>query len=267
MRKLNSPAGSAQRTFRNIGDAKHKSQRSALKSLRRRVYKAYRDYPVYLNSISPITLSTQQAQALRSCYNSRTKTLTDLRQDILNLAGSSCPYCGVDRPTTVDHFAPKEDYPEFSVFPLNLVGCCDLCNIAKGTDFLANGRRLFLHGYLDQLPANTNCLRTKIHWQNGHPKFTFFLAFTPAIQLSLFVTLAEHVHRLGLLESYSKVAHEEFNDQSDWIVNTDTRATLRLRILRNIAKKRVLDGPLSWRVALWEAVHGDNATIDYLRNL
>lgn len=64
-----------------------------------------------------------------------------------------CPICGSPSIGTLDHYLPKEDFPEFSILPSNLLPACSLCNSgAKGRTFKggAAGER-FLHPYYDKL--------------------------------------------------------------------------------------------------------------------
>lgn len=43
-----------------------------------------------------------------------------------------CPACGEDgTPNTLDHYLPKEAYPEFSITPINLSPMCDICQGKK----------------------------------------------------------------------------------------------------------------------------------------
>ncbi len=62
-----------------------------------------------------------------------------------------CPACGEDgTPNTLDHYLPKEKYPEFAVTPANLFPMCDICQGAKGAKVLSqNQERLFVHPYFD----------------------------------------------------------------------------------------------------------------------
>jgi hypothetical protein len=62
-----------------------------------------------------------------------------------------CPACGEDgTPNTLDHFLPKEHYPEFAITTANLFPMCDICQGKKGTDTLSDaGERLFVHPYFD----------------------------------------------------------------------------------------------------------------------
>ncbi len=89
-------------------------------------------------------------------YVSETKSMRALRADLLNPDlddFAQCPYCGINEPKTLDHYIPKESHPEFSLLPLNLIPICNQCNSTyKGTKFLAAGKRIFLHSYLDAFP-------------------------------------------------------------------------------------------------------------------
>jgi 5-methylcytosine-specific restriction endonuclease McrA len=62
-----------------------------------------------------------------------------------------CPACGEDgTPNTLDHYLPKEKYPEFAVSPANLFPMCDICQGAKGAKLLSSdNERLFVHPYFD----------------------------------------------------------------------------------------------------------------------
>ena len=183
---------------------------------------------------------------------------------IRDVAGSVCPYCGINRPGTIDHFAPKERFPEFSVYPINLIQCCGECNTRKDEDLAENGNRLFLHAYLDTIPPQSKCLRAVIDWAGGSATFTFFLAWDPNVPLDTFCVIAEHVARLHLLEIYSEIAGEEFNQGVDWIHENDSPADIVNRVTHNLSQKRLKEGPLSWRAAVWEAVLASPESLDYL---
>lgn len=65
----------------------------------------------------------------------------------------SCPMCGSSVTGSVDHYLPKEDFPEFSVMAANLVPACSHCNSGvKGRTFRgATPNERFLHPYFDAL--------------------------------------------------------------------------------------------------------------------
>lgn len=64
-----------------------------------------------------------------------------------------CPYCMISEPMTLDHYLSKSTFPEFTLFPPNLVPCCSGCNSKKSAGFLdQNGKRKYLHIYYDKKP-------------------------------------------------------------------------------------------------------------------
>lgn len=77
--------------------------------------------------------------------------LVSLRSRELQL----CPACGEDgTPNTLDHYLPKESYPEFSITARNLFPMCDICQGKKSTATVNSANeRMFLHPYFDQFVA------------------------------------------------------------------------------------------------------------------
>lgn len=266
MRHLLQPKGKQIDIYDSIVKAKHKKRRVTLAGVRDAIEKAYLTYkPTRLCSLRAISLDDDQRQALLHCYTSETVPLAKVREELLTIAGSVCPYCGIDRPETLDHFVPKEQFPEFSTYAPNLIACCDICNRAKGVDWATPTKRLFLHAYFDQFPSHTTCLKAKVNWSGKLPSFQFSLDTSCLDPNSeLLEILDEHVRRLGLLDWYGKRAGEEFSDKNDWTLEEMTSDIVRRQIATNIRKKRDAEGPLSWRAALWTAVLQDDAAVNYL---
>lgn len=70
---------------------------------------------------------------------------------LLNCTQDRCPFCGgLGVPANLDHYLPKDSFPQFSVLPVNLVPSCRDCNIGeKGTYFAVNPEEQFLQPYVD----------------------------------------------------------------------------------------------------------------------
>lgn len=61
-----------------------------------------------------------------------------------------CPFCGgIGRALNVDHFLPKANYPQFSIFPGNLVPVCRDCNTGKSNKVFPLKTVQPLHPYYD----------------------------------------------------------------------------------------------------------------------
>ena len=117
-------------------DKEAKSRRSTLAKprLRTRVQERYTEYHSLRESLERRERSENfdddEREALGACYGN-SKALVGLKAAILgaqpSACGVKCPYCCI---TTIgeewDHYLPKKEgaYPEFSVFPGNLIPIC-----------------------------------------------------------------------------------------------------------------------------------------------
>lgn len=251
--------------YERIIASKHEPLRTTLQNLSTDIATSCSAYDsANLTGLTPLVVTNKQRAALLHCYNSETESLAAVRQAILDIAGSTCPYCGIDRPTTLDHYAPKDIFPEFSVFPLNLIPSCFDCNHKKGRQWAPHEPRFFLHAYLDHWPDGIICLQADISWTTRGPLFEFSLV-PPDNNLPLFEILRHHVENLRLLDAYGKSSGEEFTSGIDmWTELNITSNILKRQIERVVHKRRMREGMLSWRAALWEAVFRNDEAIDYL---
>lgn len=64
-----------------------------------------------------------------------------------------CPSCGEPgRPRTLDHYLPKDIFPELSVLLLNLTPMCDWCQGEKLTSYVTeDGQKRYIHPYFDDV--------------------------------------------------------------------------------------------------------------------
>lgn len=71
---------------------------------------------------------------------------------ILTSAKGKCPFCGgIGDPTNLDHFLPKAEYPQFSIYPSNLVPSCRDCNMGeKKVGYAKSAEEQTIHPYLDK---------------------------------------------------------------------------------------------------------------------
>lgn len=85
-----------------------------------------------LPSLTKLFLSTIEKADLLSLYFYKNSVLTKFRRqistDISSTYQATCQYCTVN---SLDHFVPKDLFPEFSVHPSNLIPSCTECNSKK----------------------------------------------------------------------------------------------------------------------------------------
>lgn len=85
-----------------------------------------------------------------------------------------CPFCGNPLiPDTLDHFLPKEHWPEYSIYANNLVPQCRSCAPIKGQKYYCNTSlsALFLHPMYSALLASVR-FKIDVAMMSGTPQFT-----------------------------------------------------------------------------------------------
>lgn len=161
MRNLPEPTVDDKTKLTKIIKGKNHDIRRRLKRIRPEVKRRYDEYQANIAQLELISKSVIRpiyADSLRHCYTTRTKEITLLRDLLLEPDlddFDQCPFCGLGEPTTLDHYLPKEDFPEFSVYTKNLIPVCGVCNSTyKGLKCFHNGERLFIHTYYDIFPQH-----------------------------------------------------------------------------------------------------------------
>lgn len=107
-------------------------------------------------TISRINLNTHFTnKQLKSFYSYRMLEKENVRElyDEISLSADFqlCPFCKERTVDGVDHFLSRSKRPGFSVFPNNLVPCCDRCNKKKGNEIPTSIGAQFLHPYFEEL--------------------------------------------------------------------------------------------------------------------
>jgi hypothetical protein len=95
---------------------------------------------------------TRIAEAQRAFYKSRSSSgpLQRIRRTPGLLC---CPMCGSQHPGTLDHYLPRESFPELSILPCNLIPACPHCNsgVKKGLYRGTASPERFIHPYFETL--------------------------------------------------------------------------------------------------------------------
>lgn len=108
---------------------------------------------------------------------------------------SLCPACGEEgTPNTLDHYLPKDKFPEFSIHLKNLVPMCDICQGIKLESFIdSGGQKRFLHPYFDAIAQPVMKIRIE-------PPFASPIRFELIVDSTLAPEFAAQVtrHLIGL---------------------------------------------------------------------
>ncbi|CAM3597758.1 HNH endonuclease [Arcobacter aquimarinus] len=118
----------------------------------------YFDYEGLIQSYrTPLANTTfsSSTDLLKNFYEKPPTLLSSKLKERRNNDLEECPYCGKpSTPNTLDHFIPKTQWPDFSIYPNNLVPQCRSCAPIKGEDYYCNqsNQAIFIHPfYFDYL--------------------------------------------------------------------------------------------------------------------
>jgi 5-methylcytosine-specific restriction endonuclease McrA len=179
------------------------------------VFDAYRQYSACAADVTVLAAAdTTPATSpdLTGNYDSGGTETRRLRAQLLaNNAGGKCAMCGRGTATTLDHYLPKQLFPEFSVLPLNIVPSCWDCNHKKGFSY-RRASAIFLHSYLDSVPHDVRFLFARVEVLDSAVAFEYWV--DPPDELGALVDrIRDHFESLDLAAAYSVEALHEANER------------------------------------------------------
>ena len=190
----------------------------------------FRDKKLYeITSLEDLSIT--EKDSLIDLYQYKAAIIQKIKGEILGnqirTITNTCQYCTLNSVNTLDHFLPKEKFPDFSVNPLNLFPCCSECNSKKGSLWLDsnNNHHLFLNLYLDELP-NKRYLMADFDFQDDIPIVTFCLGNPENIDSRTYEIIKSHFSRLDLLKRMGERSNEEITNiintiKGDYRLNSD----------------------------------------------
>jgi 5-methylcytosine-specific restriction endonuclease McrA len=244
--------------------------RDALVRRRPSIQNAFDEYEARLaidalGEISPLKLRTSTKEHLRYCYDAeRNELYSMIKGNQHGEPKTRCQYCGIGEATTLDHYIPRDQYPEFSVFILNLVLACAHCNNKKLNVWRDNGETVFIHLYHDELELN-QFLSCSVVLRNGEFVPDFRLVNLGAISQSLFRRIEEHFRRLQLFTRFVECSVTYVTEVRNNLLASQfmfTRTQKRGLLQRQAALIGRTYGLNNWRTALHEGLAGCAAYLD-----
>lgn len=139
---------------------------------------------------------------LDGMYSARTNDAIKLKDKIRDVTGGYCPLCGTGNTTKdVEHYLPRNKYPELSIFSKNLVPACGACNSAKGSKFIGAEGKLFLNVYYDEICSEP---LVKLVLSGDYERFSGQLKALPRDSVEEFNLVTRHIKELKLNKLYAR---------------------------------------------------------------
>ncbi|WP_208934879.1 hypothetical protein [Paracidovorax avenae] len=114
---------------------------------------------------------------------------------------TECPSCGNPLiPDTLDHFLPKEDWPEYAIFANNLVPQCRSCAPIKGRRYYCATHlsAIFLHPMYSAALSSVQ-FKINVRLQAGRPNFEIKFSAAKATPHADIIRIEQHLKELKVL--------------------------------------------------------------------
>lgn len=171
-------------------------------------YSYYDNNTNTLENIEQSAYEADEKEALLHCYNVETIKLFDLKNKIIkNQSGyyqTHCAYCDIGTISTMDHFIPKDDFPEYAIHPYNLIPACSICNGKKLDAFLKNDGSLLVFNPYFEVEGNP-ILGLNIEFLRSNKSFSFNIEI-------LNEAYSAYFNRLDIVSRYKKMMIGIFDD-------------------------------------------------------
>lgn len=229
--------------LKEIIDSKSKDNKKRLENLRSDLEKRFDDYSAKADSDKLHLLTakwnydkkaiTSDGYFLYHQYDNSRESMSKLHSKIIEANNGEivlkCPICELRDATDLDHYVPRQLFPEFSVLSYNLIPTCHKCNNKKSTEWRDGGKRLFFNAYYDTptdellfdvtVKQENNLLRMELSLKSfAHPKKETRLALSTIKSLDLMPYVNQKINEKFDTElkniirrrKHSKVTDDEF---------------------------------------------------------
>lgn len=271
MKKLNVPSILSNTLYEQIiTNSRDSNKKIVLENIKEVIFERYTHYDTNKNKLELIIESPNfqkdEKIYLKSNY-SRNKLgylegqiVTNILEIQTPQMKNKCPYCGIDKPRTIDHYLPQSLFPEYSVFPQNLIPCCSNCNSKKGNRWIEEGSRIFINYYYDDLPYDKVFLNANIEFtaDKAVPKIKFSL-LGKNISKENYELINSHFDKLGLLDEYQSIIETEVSELRDNVLNNMDLSTEQHvnNANRSLETFERLHGVNYWKAVLYRAIDED----------
>lgn len=209
----------------------------------------------------------KRKQSLIGLYTPQDKKLPFRQLEVMRKYNGLvvCPSCGEPgRPRTLDHYLPKDKFPELSVLLLNLTPMCDWCQGEKLTDYVtADGKKRYIHPYFDDVSMPLFSIVFMPPFST--PMIDVSVSKEISNELSLLVSShLEGIDFLSRFKEYFKTRYISVLRLAQECRNEDAKCLReRLTLFLGMEKEKSVN---SWDAVLYRSILEDSALMEYLES-
>ena len=180
-----------------------------------------------------------------------------------------CPFCGYPfSPDTLDHFIPKNCWPEYSIHVNNLVPQCRGCAPSKGEKYFGEeiGRTYFIHPIYSDLLSKVKFI-VNVEFYDGmtKPNFQVRIVTTCVLNDDSKERIKTHLVELKVKSRIVRFCEREFKA---WKVKISSRSFDIVRALN----QRLDELPIEhldrdWKSSLYKGILENELLVNYLNSI
>ncbi len=182
---------------------------------------------------------------------------------------TDCPFCGYPFvPDTLDHFIPKNSWPEYSIFDNNLVPQCRGCAPTKSEKYYCDtiNKALFIHPiYSDLLSRIKFVINVDYNRLMTKPAFSIRLVKIGDVDVESLTRIRTHLSELKVKSRILLFCDREYRGWKNKLTKKrfDIRAALSQRLEEVTAGAQGKD----WRTSLYSGILNNEALIQFLNSI
>lgn len=267
----------------DVIQSKKGSNKTRMEALKEDLVERYNEYcdKVDKNELHQLTekwhydksASKSDGYFLYHQYDNSKKSMSDLRNRIIEENNGEivlkCPICELRDATDLDHYAPRQLFPDFSVHSYNLIPICHECNNKKSTIWCDCGKRLFFNAYYDT-PTDESLFDVNVKNENGILRMLLYLKKFENPKEATRIALTTIIV-LDLMPYVNQKINEKFNQKLKEIIAQRKHLKLSdddfLQFINNVFDESISETPdvNNWDRIVMKAINENAIVGDWLR--
>lgn len=176
-----------------------------------------------------------------------------------------CPSCGEPgKPGTLDHYFPKDTYPELAAVLVNLTPMCSECQGRKKDIFQdEQGNKIFIHPYFD--PVDQVLISLDIHEPYSSPA-AFSVSVPANVDLALRRLVCAHIHGVDFVERFEEFCRAQYMTLLGIFAKErlDSDPDTAIRIVRRFLRNTEDQSVNRWETIFYRGVLNNPDLLNYL---
>lgn len=234
----------------------------------------YVNYDLHVDNLGatiPSSNFVDNIELLKDYYEAPPTSLRSLIKNKRNEHKlDECPSCGYPFvPDTLDHFVPKDEWPEFAIFPNNLVPQCRGCAPVKGAQYFCNTNNVvkFIHPIYSNILSKVG-FKVEVKFDGVEPVFvvTFTMEDTSPLSETDLDRVKRHLKLLKVTSRFKGYCVREYRSWKNKIKKSkfDIRTVFLARISVDPNNQNFYT---NWGTAFYKGLLDNQQVVDHLNAL